>query len=102
MLNLALVEDYFTRTHQEVMSKSSFHRSIRELLDKKFIAESAITGLYFINPHLFFNGDRVRFVQEFKRKRANDEHAQLKRRLDTEYTIRDDPRQVHLIPHGGK
>jgi len=82
MLNLALAEAYFTATQQEPMSKSSFHRAIRELIDKKFIADSVLSGLYFINPHLFFNGDRVRFVNEYRRKRANS----------------SDPRQTSLLP----
>lgn len=104
MLNLALVEDYFTRSQQEPMSKASFHRAIHELLEKKFLAESVLTGLYFINPHLFFNGDRVRFVQEFRRKRANADHARLTDQMrrhgsgNGEFTIHDDPRQTPLIP----
>ena len=101
MLNMAVVEDYFTRSHQETVSRASFHRAVRELLDKKFLAESVLTGLYFINPHLFFNGDRVRFVQEVRRKRADVGHDQLKRRLAGEYTFRDDPRQTPLIPGDG-
>lgn len=98
LLNLAMVEDYFIRTEQTAMSKTSFHRAVKEMIDKRFIAESLMSGLYYINPHLFFNGDRVRFVQEIKRKRANDDHGQVKRRLTEEHTIRNDPRQVPLIP----
>lgn len=104
MLNLAVVEEYFTQSHQEAVSRASFHRAVRELLDKKFIAESVLTGLYFINPHLFFNGDRVRFVQEFRRKRAGADHARLTDEMrrhgsgNGEFTIHDDPRQVPLIP----
>jgi hypothetical protein len=96
MLNLAVVEDYFTRAHLEPMSKASFHRAVHELLDKKFIAESVLTGLYFINHHLFFNGDRVRFVQEFRRKRANATHADQVKSLN-EHTLQNDPRQVPLL-----
>lgn len=104
MLNLAVVEEYFTQSHQEAISRASFHRAVHELLDKKFIAESVLIGLYFINPHLFFNGDRVRFVQEFRRKRANADHARLTDQMrrhgsgNGEFTIHDDPRQTPLIP----
>lgn len=101
MLNLAVVEDYFTRSHLEPMSKASFHRAIHELLDKKFLAESVLTGLYFINPHLFFNGDRVRFVQEFRRNRVNAAHAEQVKSLQ-EYKIHDDPRQVSLLADDSK
>jgi len=108
MLNLAVVEEYFTQSHQEAVSRASFHRAVRELLDKKFIAESVLTGLYFINPHLFFNGDRVRFVQEFRRKRAGADHARLTDEMrrhgsgNGEFNIHDDPRQVPLIPSSDK
>lgn len=67
MLNLGIATDYFTKTDQAPISKATFHRSIKELIDKQFIAESVLYGLYFINPNLFFNGDRVRFVQEIRR-----------------------------------
>jgi len=97
LLNLSLVEDYFARSEQGAMSKASFYRAVHEMLDKKFLAESAITGLYFINPNLFFNGDRVRFVQEFKRKRANDEHAQLKRRMATSQALGHEPQLMPQI-----
>ena len=33
---------------------------------KGFIAESTNPNLYWINPALFFNGDRVRFVKEYR------------------------------------
>lgn len=78
MLNLTIAEDYFTSTKQPVMSKASFHRAVRELIEKQFIAETVLTGLYFINPNLFFNGDRVRFVSEIRkeksRKEADEKH----------------------------
>jgi hypothetical protein len=40
------------------MSKSTFMRGIRELLDKEFIAESTLPNKYFLNPHYIWNGDR--------------------------------------------
>ena len=72
ILNMGVAEEYFTRADLPKMSKASFHRAVRELLDKKFIAECAMMqGLYFINPALFFNGDRVRFVEEYRRTRPD-------------------------------
>lgn len=76
MLNLNVAQNYFNDAKMSV-SKASFHRSVKELLDKQFIAETVLAGLFFINPNLFFNGDRVRFVNEVRRKRANGEHTQL-------------------------
>lgn len=47
-------------------SESSFYRAISELIEKGILAKSA-TGpnLYWINPVIFWNGDRIRFVTEF-------------------------------------
>ena len=38
---------------------------------KGFVAPSVDTNLWFINPAIFFNGDRVRFVTELQRKRLS-------------------------------
>ena len=83
MLSLTVTQDYFTETAQETMSKASFHRAVKEMLDKSFIAETVLPGLFFINPNLFFNGDRVRFVNEIKRKRGDAEQTQLVERIRT-------------------
>lgn len=48
------------------MSEKTFNRGLRELLDKGFIAPKT-PGLFWVNPALFFKGDRVRFVREYKR-----------------------------------
>lgn len=79
MLNLTVMQDFFIMHQDEPMSKASFHRAVRELIDKQFIAETMLGGLYFINPNLFFNGDRVRFMTELRREKsvseANEKHA---------------------------
>ena len=74
LLNITVVEDYFIQTKIKKISKASFHNCIKELIDKHFIAQSHLgAGMYFINPHLFFNGDRVKFTTEIrKRKNAKD------------------------------
>lgn len=73
MLNLMIMQDFFTEHQDEPMSKASFHRAVRELIEKKFIAETMLGGLYFINPNLFFNGDRVRFMTEIRRGKTRAE-----------------------------
>jgi hypothetical protein len=77
LLSIAVAEDYFASTQQESISKTSFHRAVRELIEKQFIAESVFNNLYFINPHLFFNGDRVRFINEYRRKKSDVKHAKV-------------------------
>ena len=47
------------------ISESTFFRGMKELIEKKFIAETTIQNLYFINPDYIFNGDRLSFVKTF-------------------------------------
>lgn len=61
------VEDY-SKEHELKISRSTFHRAMREMLDKGFLAESESPNFYWINPHLFFNGNRMTFISEFRKK----------------------------------
>lgn len=58
----------FSEVDQEVtpLSKPTFMRGMKELLEKHFIAETMTTGKYFINPDYMFNGDRLAFVKEYR------------------------------------
>jgi len=49
------------------LSRAIFYRGIDELLEKGFIARHKSAGWYFTNPALFFNGDRARFVKEYRK-----------------------------------
>lgn len=53
------------------ISQQTFHRGLKELLAKKFIAASSRPNIYWINPHLFFKGDRVAFVTEYIKRPKN-------------------------------
>lgn len=50
-------------------SSATYYRAMEELIEKGFVAPSTNPPLFFINPAIFFNGDRVRFVTEIKRKK---------------------------------
>lgn len=52
------------------MSEKTFKRGLIELLDKKFIAPRS-PNEYWVNPHLFFRGDRVMFAQEYRRNQPS-------------------------------
>lgn len=54
------------------MSESTFHRGLKELLLNKFIAPRT-ANLYWVNPALFFKGDRVALIREYRRKPAAQE-----------------------------
>ncbi|MEM5371033.1 MULTISPECIES: hypothetical protein [Burkholderiaceae] len=51
------------------MSEKTFQRGLRELLGKSFLAPK-LPNVYWVNPALFFKGDRVMFVREYRRRSA--------------------------------
>lgn len=59
-------------TQQIGMSKQTFYRGVEELIEKGFIARHKSAGWYFTNPAMFFNGDRARFVKEYRVKGRKD------------------------------
>jgi hypothetical protein len=63
---------FFDYNHPKVsefkIAKNTFYRGIEELLEKKFIARGRATGWYFTNPAMFFNGNRARFIKEYRVK----------------------------------
>lgn len=59
--------EYFQENQLDV-SRASFQRALKELLDKGFIAESIKPNMFWFNPNLFFNGNRMTFVSEYRRK----------------------------------
>ncbi|MCB1470006.1 MAG: hypothetical protein KDK08_23310 [Rhizobiaceae bacterium] len=79
-LNYNKVREYFVRKEASPPAKATFFSAMAELTEKGFVAPSVDTNLWFINPAVFFNGDRVRFVTELKRKRQTAE----KRRQELE------------------
>lgn len=51
------------------MSEDTFKRGLRELLDKGFLWPR-VASSFWVNPALFFKGDRVAFVKEYRRRSA--------------------------------
>lgn len=68
-LNYGKVVEYFERRGVKPPAKGTFFNAMAEMCEKGFVAPSVDTNLWFINPAIFFNGDRVRFVTEIQRKR---------------------------------
>lgn len=52
------------------MSERTFIRGLKELMEKRFLASKDGTG-FWTNPALFFKGDRVMFIKEYRRRKAN-------------------------------
>lgn len=68
------------------ITEYTFKRGLRELIDKRFLYPKD-SASFWTNPALFFKGDRVLFVKEYRRKRATaqDElEAKGQRRLAIE------------------
>lgn len=53
------------------MSEKTFQRGLKELLEKQFLYPRQ-PGVYWVNPALFFRGDRVRFIKEYRIKSKPD------------------------------
>jgi hypothetical protein len=49
------------------MSEKTFQRGLKELLDKRFLYPKD-SASFWTNPALFFKGDRVMFIKEYKRR----------------------------------
>lgn len=49
------------------MSERTFNRGLKELLEMDFISPR-MPNVYWVNPALFFKGDRVAFVKEYRRR----------------------------------
>lgn len=52
------------------MSEATFNRGLRELVDKGFLYPR-LPGVYWTNPNLFFKGDRVAFIHEYRRHKPS-------------------------------
>ena len=54
------------------MSERTWMRGLKELLEKRFLYPKT-TSSYWTNPALFFKGDRVLFIKEYRRRKPADQ-----------------------------
>lgn len=66
-LNYGRVKEYFEAKGTKAPARPTFFSAMAEMVEKGFVAPSVDTNLWFINPTIFFNGDRIRFVNEYVR-----------------------------------
>lgn len=85
------VED-FSKLHDMKISRATFHRALREMLEKGFLAESEHQNYYWINPHLFFNGNRMTFITEYV-KLSNGKNGKVEKTAKPE---KPKPQQLKL------
>lgn len=61
----------FVQSSRLIFSDRTMYAGLNQLEDCKIIAKAQKPGFFFINPHFVFNGDRIRFMTEIRRKRRN-------------------------------
>ncbi|HUM53516.1 MAG TPA: hypothetical protein PK431_16980 [Chitinophagales bacterium] len=49
-------------------NKTQVYKGLAELIGNKIIAMSEDTNLWYVNPNVVFNGDRIAFVKEYRLK----------------------------------
>lgn len=55
------------------LSQPTYSRGLAELIKRQFIAaNSRGQGWFWINPNVLFNGDRIRFVKEYRVRREQE------------------------------
>jgi hypothetical protein len=54
------------------MSDDTFQRGMKELLSKGFLSPRG-PNVFWVNPSLFFKGDRVLFLKEYRRKVSSED-----------------------------
>lgn len=71
------VEYYEVLGLQKIPSQPVFSRGIQQLINMGFLAAHYHgDGWYWFNPSLIFNGDRIRFVNEYKIKRKKENNTE--------------------------
>jgi hypothetical protein len=68
-------EEYFSENDIKT-SRASFHRALSELIQKGFLAESTKPNIFWFNPNLFFNGNRLTLVHEYRKIKTQAEEKQ--------------------------
>lgn len=59
-----------------LMSEATYTRGMRELVAKGFLAATQVQGWFWINPSYLWNGDRLAFVREYRKKGWNADSKQ--------------------------
>lgn len=60
----------------ENISKNSYYRAMAWLIKNEFLAKSVYPNVYYINPTLFFNGNRLALVEVWETEEASKQRIQ--------------------------
>lgn len=61
----------------ESISRRTYDRGLKELLDKEFIFRSLSTDNFYVNIQYMFNGDRIVLAKSYRRKSNKTEQSKL-------------------------
>ena len=76
--------------------KASWFIGLEELLSKGFLARHVRTSWYYINPSMFFNGDRARFVKEYNVEKEKPKAKKSDNQLELDLPIKHDDASFEL------
>lgn len=83
------------------IGEKTFRTGLKELIDKQFL-HPRLPHSYWVNPNLFFKGDRVMFIKEY-RKTGTSQNSKKQKQIDKEQiAIQEqkqdrDPNTIDLI-----
>lgn len=94
-----VIMTYSLATKGFSISKSIFIRGLTDLIAVDFVRKTDTTGVYWVNPRYIFNGNRLRFVQDYDRKETRREELKEIIANKKPLTLKgraDDPKQTHI------
>ena len=87
---------------EKKMSRTTYWRGMKELIEKGFIAESFLPNMYFVNPNFMYNGNRLTLAKTYlvkgKAKKPDFQTMSLFEDLDTGTTIEGAPTVAPTLP----
>lgn len=90
VLNESIAREIAIEHGQQPMSKSAYFRALNDLVEGGFIAPASAPPLYYINPALLFNGSRVRFITELRKKSETDDAVKTLDQSEGPFLIDDE------------
>jgi len=76
------------------ISRATFDRGMKELLEKKFIASTTRPSIYFLNIDYMFSGNRLAFIKEYRVTPSNEKRE---KQIPNETDVLESAGQQRLI-----
>ena len=61
--------------------KSQCYRALNELVDKQIIYPSTRLNIWFINPAIMFNGNRLTFIEQYRLKKDKEPEVEVDQKM---------------------